>query len=310
MNAVIYARFSWRPENCKGGGNTPPSSNEPENHQSIDAQLRYCRAYCAKHEYTVRAEYHDDRMSGADHERPALWAAVSDLRRGEVMVVYSVDRLAREVLLAETIERAVRQKRARIEYVQGGALSATPEAALQRQIFQSIAEYQRCIINARTKYAMLRHQQNGRKMSGCPPYGMELDPDTPGRLRPSPEEQTALGRIRALRHDGWSMRAIADQLTADGLTPRGSKWTANKVQKIAKREGYDKGPVETMEKPRRSRRKKEKRPYTGILFRHGRRGMTKLAGTAATQTAPEPEAPMPVAQEPVMTDMDYDPEDS
>ena len=75
------------------------------------------------------------------------------------------------------------------------------------------AEYEREMIRARTRAAMLRHQSNGRRMSKEPPFGMAIDPIEGDRLVENPAEQTTIRIIRQLRDRGFTFRAIARHLT-------------------------------------------------------------------------------------------------
>lgn len=201
--AVIYARFSPRP-----GAATC---------ESIDTQREACIAYCAGKAYTV-AEFHGDKaVSGSDEDRPVLWDAVNALRRGYVLVVYSADRLARSVYLAEYIRRKVDAKGARIECVRGDNNGTTPEDVLVRQVMQAFAEYERKIIAARTRLAMRRHQQTGRRMSRIAPYGYRVDGK---RLVEDPAEQAIIVRVAGLHAAGMGLADIRRQLKGLGIVDR------------------------------------------------------------------------------------------
>ena len=224
--SIIYTRFS-------------PRRNADES-ESIETQLEYCRSYCARKKYEIAAEYEDRALSGSDEDRPGLWHAVEALKRGYVLVVYRLDRLARDVYLSELLQREAQKKGARIEAVEGGANGHTPEQQMIRQVLQAFGEYERKVTAARTRAAMLKYQKDGRRMSAKPPYGLMVDPDSPRHgksgkpteLIECPEEQTVIGRIRELWSDGNSLREIARVLTDEGITSR--KGTPLRHQQVAR----------------------------------------------------------------------------
>ena len=204
---VIYARFSPR-----------RNANECE---STEAQFDFCRKWCKENNVEIVAEFADRALSGADEDRPELWAAISALERGYVLVVYRLDRLARSVYLSDIIERAVHAKKATFLSIAGeGTWSDSDEDFLVRKILQALAEYERKVISARTKAAMLRHQANGRLMGSKPPYGFMIDPENPKRIVKNPYERIIINQIKRLRSTGLSLRKIAEELTNLNYKPR------------------------------------------------------------------------------------------
>ena len=224
-HAVLYARFSPRPDADKC--------------QGIAVQLDLCRRYCTQRGYDVRDAFADPNRLGSDVKRPGLWRAVGSLGRGDVLVVYRWDRLARGMYLSEVIRHEVHKIGARLEAVSGAVEGDGPEVELVRQVLQAIDEYQRKITAIRTSLWMRHHQAHGRRMSRFPPYGWELDPADPKAktLRPCPTEQAVVARIRELRAQGHSLRRIASALDAEGRPCRGRPWRYQTVDRVLKREG-------------------------------------------------------------------------
>lgn len=229
MKAVIYARFS-------------PRKNADAS-ESNDFQLDKCRQYCEQHSYPVKSEHEDKALSGADADRPGLWQAIEALGKGTVLVVYKLDRLARDVYLSELLHREARKAGSSIEAVEGGSNGETPEQTMIRQVLQVFAEYERKIIGIRTKQAMRRLQANGKTVSSRPPYGMEFDPESavpagkkmPERMRRCPEEQSIIKRIIAFSHKGLGLRAICRALAQQGIRHRGGVFYHAQVKSILER---------------------------------------------------------------------------
>ncbi len=205
--AIIYSRFS-------------PRRNADES-ESIEAQLDFCRRWCQQNNVEIVAEFADRALSGGDEERPELWAAIAALERGYVLVVYRLDRLARSVYLSDIIERAIQRKKATLISISGeGTWGFTDEDWLVRKILQTLAEYERKVIGARTKAAMLRHQANGRLMGSIPRYGFMLDPEDKRKVLKNQYEQVVINQIKRLDKEGLSLRQIATELTNLKYKPR------------------------------------------------------------------------------------------
>ena len=192
-----------------------------EDSESIETQFDLCRAYCERHGLQIVAEFEDRALSGNDEDRPGLWAALESLKRGDARVAYKLDRLARDVYLSGLIHRKAAKRGATVQAVEGGSNGDTPEQRMIRQVLQAFAEYERRVIAARTKAAMLRHQAAGGRMSALPPYGWQTDPDDSARLVKVPAEQAVIRRIAELRAEGKGYREIARAFDAEKIPARG-----------------------------------------------------------------------------------------
>ena len=231
-HAVLYVRFSPKAKRKGkvGEGKTSPAD-------SCDLQTDLCRSYCEQEGYTVEAVEADRARSGNDEDRPGLARAIARLRRGWVLVVWRLDRLARDTYLSETICRAVEKKRARVEGVVEGANGESPADELMRTILQAFAQYERKTIANRTSAGMRGRQARGERMSRIPPYGWAQDPEDDTRLVEDPEEQENIEKIMEMHADGLKQRAIARALTAEGIPCRGNGWNHKLIGSIIRRAG-------------------------------------------------------------------------
>lgn len=232
---ILYARYS-------------PRKNEDEC-ESIEAQFDFCRKYCSENNIEIISEFADRALSGADEDRPELWAAIAALEKGYVLVVYRLDRLARSVYLSDIIERAIHAKKATFLSIAGeGTWSDSDENFLIRKILQALAEYERKVVSARTRAAMLRHQANGKLMGSIAQYGWRIDENNPKRVVKDSYERVVINQISRLRNTGLSLRGIAAELVELGYSPRKVKkkfkgrtvlvkgrWSAQTIHIILKR---------------------------------------------------------------------------
>lgn len=124
--------------------------------QNLDLQKRALRAA------GCRLIIEDPGMSGADRSRPGLNEAVSKLKKGDVLVVWKLDRLGRSldhlIALIDTIGK------------QGAGFASLTEAidtttAGGRLVFHmmgALAEFERGLIKERTKAGMTAAKRRGK----------------------------------------------------------------------------------------------------------------------------------------------------
>lgn len=224
---VIYTRFSPR--------------RNAEEAVSCATQEQLCRDWCEKRGLEVRSAHADESVSGVTEldDRDGLMAALGDLRRGDVLLVYRRDRLARDPYLAETLRRRVSSRGARIEATEGepfGGDDDSPTARLVRGVLDLFAQFERDLTRCRTKASMLSQQRAGRRVGRFPPYGKKIDPQDQSRWVDDPLEQPAVRRIKELASSGLSYCRIARQMTEEmPALCRGKRWSPRSVEKIARR---------------------------------------------------------------------------
>lgn len=232
-DGVLYARFSPR--------------RDAENCDSVDKQLEDMRAYCKKKKIRIVGEHSDEALSGADHDRPGIWDALADLKRGHLLVVRHVNRLARDVMLALLIEDKVKKIGGTIVSIDNGdsiSNDEDPTAKFTRTILHAVSELERSLGNARTRAGMRRNQRNGRRQSAIPPYGWRIDGASPlndfgkpSGIKKDAREQKVLARILEDHAKGLGLRAIARGLNDDGIAARGALWRHETIRRILNREG-------------------------------------------------------------------------
>lgn len=240
--AIIYTRYSPRKKRKDSAG-------REQKCESCEIQGGICHGYARQQGYKVVKVFHDRDKSGKDEYRKKLWQAIEMLRRGDVLLVFKRDRLARNVYLAEQISRMVAKKGATIEAVSGDVEGNGPEQILARQILASVYEYERKNIGLRTSYAMLQHQKDGKRMGRYPPYGYRFlypqNPEDPTTLTPVPSEMEAVNEMRRLREKGLGYSRIAEELNRtlpDAC--RGQKWHGKVVMKTLNRLQEDRVSVQ------------------------------------------------------------------
>lgn len=106
-----------------------------------------------------------DKISAAGHiERPGLDACLDYLRAGDVLVVASIDRLARSMLDLRRIVDAVVAKRAQVRFLKESmtfGVESDPRSDLMLGILGSLAEFERAIIRERQAEGIAAAKKRG-----------------------------------------------------------------------------------------------------------------------------------------------------
>jgi DNA invertase Pin-like site-specific DNA recombinase len=216
MTTLAYLRVSTDQQTESGAG--------------LDAQLDACTRAGGE----LGGVYRDEGISGSAglEKRPVLLAAIGALDKGDILLVAKRDRLGRDPLVVAMIESAVKRKGARIVSAAGeGTDSDNPSDVLMRRMVDAFAEYERLIIGARTKAALASKKARGER-TGSIPYGYRLAADGK-QLEADEREQEIVRLVRLLRDGGETYRAIAAELMARGLSPRGKAWNPKTIRSIA-----------------------------------------------------------------------------
>ncbi len=108
--------------------------------------------------------FEDHGISGADASRPGLDEMLKELRAGDTVVVFKLDRLGRSVLnLADLLVRFQQQG---IEFcsMSEGINTTTPGGKLVFHIFSAVAEFHRDLIIENTVAGMEAARRRGAKI--------------------------------------------------------------------------------------------------------------------------------------------------
>lgn len=195
-----------------------------EQHLGPEAQRMAIGQWAQRAGVQVMAWHTDSGVSGAAEldNRPGLSSVLVDLvtHQAGVLVVARRDRLARDVVVAATIERAAQQRGARVVSADGVGNGDSPADQFMRTILDGAAAYERALIRARTKAALRARRARGER-AGEVPWGYGADAQ--GRLFEDETERAVIARVVALRAEGCSLRAIVRTLDSDGVRSRAGR---------------------------------------------------------------------------------------
>ena len=160
--------------------------------QSFDLQVDALRkAGCEKVLHEV--------VSGANAERPVLDALLADLRPGDVLVIWKLDRLGRSLRHLVELAGTLMERDVGLRSLNDPIDTTTPQGRLAFNLFASLAEFERDLIRERTQAGLTAARARGRL--GGRPKGL-----------PPEAERTACAAETLYREQRLSVREIADEL--------------------------------------------------------------------------------------------------
>jgi len=114
-----------------------------------------------------------EKISGAKADRPQLDACLARLEQGDTLVVWRLDRLGRSKHhLVELIEN-LRNRGVGFRSVSDGLIDTTsPSGELIFHIFSALAQFERRLIQERTKAGLASARARGR-LGGRPPIDLD-----------------------------------------------------------------------------------------------------------------------------------------
>ena len=126
IRGVIYARYS--------------SENQSEN--SIEGQLRECKAFAEKKGITIVSSFIDRALSAKTAERPDFQRMIRDSSKGifDVIIVWKLDRFARNRYDSAHYKSILRKNNVKVISATE-AISEGAEGILLESLLEGLAEY-------------------------------------------------------------------------------------------------------------------------------------------------------------------------
>jgi len=104
----------------------------------------------------------EEKLSGAQRDRPQLQAALDYVRPGDTLVVWKLDRLARSLKqLIETVEM-LSEREIGLRSLTEAIDTTSPGGLLVFHVFGALAEFERSIIRERTTAGLAAARARGR----------------------------------------------------------------------------------------------------------------------------------------------------
>ena len=227
------------------------TTEQAERGQGLNIQRRGIREYCRAHRIHLLEIIGDEGISGVSglQGRPGLAEALRRIENHEatVLVLFRLDRLARDLLLQETVVEQLRLGGGSVRSVTEPDVDGNdPTRILIRQVLGALAQYEKTLLKARMIAGRKLKAERGGYTGGIPRFGYTA---VRHEYVPLKREQEIVARIQVERAAGATFQTIADGLK------RG--WFANQARGPLHRGGI-----------MRVVRQNEKRPGTGERQRY------------------------------------------
>jgi DNA invertase Pin-like site-specific DNA recombinase len=220
------------------------TDRQAEEGLGAEIQRQAIRDWAKEHGHSVIFMEADDGVSGTREldDRPGLAEALRAIRTGiaEGLIVYRLDRLARDLILQEQLLREV-WRLGGVAFSTSAAESSflvedptDPSRRLIRQVLGAVSEYERAMVRLRLQSGRDRKAAAGGYAGfGSPALGWRA---VDGALIPHIDEQRAVDLIVGRHASGASHRQIIADLEAAGLRPkRSDRWHPTTVARVLRR---------------------------------------------------------------------------
>jgi DNA invertase Pin-like site-specific DNA recombinase len=200
---------------------------------SLEDQRARVTAYCLEHGWTVAEVLTDDGVSGGRRERLDRIAQAVKHHRARAVVVYHLDRFARDVAALLDALRSMSRRGVELHVVGRGRVEVESASGFLLTGIEGVMhEHFRRAIGEKTRDALARLRATGRRYSRIPPYGYRVVAVDQLQLERDPDEQAALALIRSLA-PARSLRALSRALAARGILARcGRPFTAMTLSRL------------------------------------------------------------------------------
>lgn len=106
-----------------------------------------------------------DKLSGGNRNRPGLERCLEYLRDGDVLIIHSIDRLARDLRDLQDIVEQVIASGASVQFIKEGLTfsndQSNPMSRFQLQLMGAFAEFERAIIRERQREGIAIAKKKG-----------------------------------------------------------------------------------------------------------------------------------------------------
>ncbi|GLI00672.1 recombinase family protein [Phytohabitans aurantiacus] len=192
----------------------------------IEAQNTAIRGEAERQHWKLVWAPVDDGQTGAHTRREGLRWALDELAAGRAdgLVVAKLNRLSRSVADFATLLRTAQRQRWSVVALDLGIDTSTVNGRLVANIVMSVAEWEREIISQRTAEGLAEAREAGVRLG-----------------RPVLVPKPVVRRIRRMRTNGHTLRAIANKLTEDQVPTvhGGARWYSGTVRGVLRRSGGD-----------------------------------------------------------------------
>ncbi|MBQ3417527.1 MAG: recombinase family protein [Ruminococcus sp.] len=222
MKGVIYARYS--------------SDNQRE--ESIEGQLRECKAFAEKNDIQIIETYIDRALSAKTDNRPAFQKMISDSAKGQfdVVIVWKLDRFARNRYDSAHYKAILKRNNVRVISATE-VISQGPEGIILESLLEGMAEYYSAELAEKVVRGMAENAYKCKFNGGAIPFGYYIDNEQHFRI--NEEEAAVVREVFKLYNGGMTLQQVADHLNSKGIRSRkGATFKVSSVSKMLSNRRY------------------------------------------------------------------------
>ena len=193
--------------------------------ESLGVQRRQIEGYAKMMDLAAPQFIVEEGVSGSKplSERPAGKQLLAVLKPGDVLISAKLDRMFRSARDALDSLEALKAKGVALHLIDlGGDVTGNGISKLVFTILSAVAESERDRIKGRITETKADQRKRGRHLGGSRPFGYRVEKGEGdlrgGQLVPDEREQAAISRMKAMRAEGKSLRAIAAAMQAEGFS--------------------------------------------------------------------------------------------
>ena len=200
MTAVIYARYS--------------SDNQRE--ESIEGQLRECKAFAEKNDIQIVGTYIDRAYSARTDNRPDFQKMIKESagKKFELVIVWKLDRFARDRYDSAHYKAILKKNGVKVVSATERISDGT-EGILMEAVLEGMAEYYSAELSEKVIRGLTENAYKCKFNGGNIPLGYTINSEHHFQIDPI-VAPAVLWAFNAYA-DGISMTEIADELNAKGI---------------------------------------------------------------------------------------------
>jgi site-specific DNA recombinase len=198
------------------------SKETQDNTVSLDEQCQRIEQHCQSQGYELTGIIKHNGVSGTKRRRFDELLKEIDRARCTVLVIYHLDRLARDNVGLATFLTALRKRNVTLFEIAGAGRIDTSKATgkLTTTVRGVFDEYYAEVIGEKTRDALRHCKEQGRRYSNIPPFGYR---HVDQRLVEHPEEQRALALFREAKALGLGISKAVRFVRSTGYQGRLSR---------------------------------------------------------------------------------------
>lgn len=222
MTGVIYARYS--------------SDNQRE--ESIEGQLRECKAFAQHNDIQVINSYIDRALSAKTDNRPSFQRMIRDSAKNEfdVIIVWKLDRFARNRYDSAHYKNILKKNGVKVISATE-AISDGAEGIILESVLEGMAEYYSAELAEKVSRGMKENALKCKYNGGSVPIGYYIDENKHYQINAN----TSPFVLESFEHyaDGMTMKEICDELNMKGVkNSKGGKISLDVVSRMLTNRKY------------------------------------------------------------------------